>query len=138
MLKSFRGKDAKSCLPARWLCPSALLLLSVLSGCGRELPNLENLDLEQWRKDKNACGTYRMENLASVQSQKEKLLALKEMQVVELLGRPDRNELYKRNQKFYYYYLKSAPECANYKADNTARLAIRFNAMGLAKEVMVE
>lgn len=120
----------------RWL--SAVILFLMISGCGRELPTLDNLDLEQWKKDKNACGTYRSENLESLQSQKEKLLALKEMQIVELLGRPDRNELYRRNQKFYYFYLKPAPECPNYNADNTTRLAIRFNAMGLAKEVMIE
>ena len=120
----------------RWL--SVFFLLLILSGCGRELPVLENLDLEQWKKDKNGCGEYRTENLEFLKSQKEKLLALKEMQVVELLGRPDRNELYRRNQKFYYYYLKPAPECPNYNADNTTRLAIRFNAMGLAKEVMIE
>lgn len=60
------------------------------------------------------------------------------MQIVELLGRPDRNELYKRNQKFYYYYLTPAPECANYNANSSTRLAIRFNAMGLAKEIMIE
>lgn len=115
-----------------------LIMLVIISGCGKEIPTLDGLDLEQWRKDKNACGTYRMETLTHLQSQKEKLLALKEMQIIDLLGRPDRNELYKRNQKFYYYYLKPAPECANYNADNSARLAIRFNAMGLAKEVMIE
>jgi outer membrane protein assembly factor BamE (lipoprotein component of BamABCDE complex) len=60
------------------------------------------------------------------------------MQIVELLGRPDRNELYKRNQKFYYFNLKPAPDCPNYNPEDNARLAIRFNAMGLAKEVMIE
>ena len=120
----------------RWL--NCILLLLILSGCGNPLPTLDNLDLEQWEKDKNACGSYRKDNIEILLAQKEKLLALKEMQIVNLIGRPDRNELYKRNQKFFYYYLKSAPECSNYSADNTSRLAIRFNAMGLAKEVMVE
>lgn len=110
----------------------------ILSGCGKELPTLDKLDLAQWKKDKNGCGTYRTANLETFKSQKEKLLALKEMQIVALLGQPDRNELYRRNQKFYYYYLKPAPECRNYAAENSARLAIRFNAMGLAKEVMIE
>lgn len=110
----------------------------VLSGCGRKLPSFEGFDLEQWKEEKNACGTYRSSNLESLKTQKEKLLALKEMQVVELLGRPDRNELYKRNQKFYYYNLKPSPDCSNYNPEDNARLAIRFNAMGLAKEVMIE
>ncbi len=134
MFKSFRRDIA--CIMRD--CIFSLILLVILSACGRELPMLDNLDLEQWEKDKNACGTYRNDNIETLLAQKEKLLALKEMQIVNLIGRPDRNELYKRNQKFFYYYLKPAPECSNYKADNTTRLAIRFNAMGLAKEIMVE
>lgn len=117
---------------------AATLILIILSACGRELPILENINLEQWKQDRNACENYRTTVQQSIILQKEKLLALKEMQIVELLGRPDRNELYRRNQKFYYYYLSSAPDCQNYDAANSKRLAIRFNAMGLAKEVMIE
>lgn len=115
-----------------------LLIMLLLAGCNRELPTLDAINAEQWKMDRNACGSYRTSAAASITSQKDKLLALKEMQVVELLGRPDRNELYRRNQKFYYYYLQPAPECANYNPQKSTRLAIRFNAMGLAKEVMIE
>ena len=76
----------------------------------------------------------------SIVAQRDKLLALKELQIVDLLGKPDQNELSKRNQKFYYYFLQPAKEC--HVGDSTfaapKRLAIRFNAMGLAKEVRVE
>jgi outer membrane protein assembly factor BamE (lipoprotein component of BamABCDE complex) len=75
--------------------------------------------------------------MEAIQNQKEKLLALKESQIIELLGRPDRNELYKRNQKFFYYYLMPSPDCPNASTESK-RLVIRFNAMGLAKEVAVE
>jgi outer membrane protein assembly factor BamE (lipoprotein component of BamABCDE complex) len=126
-----------SSIDARF-CVYTLVLIIALSGCGNPLPELTDIDLAQWEKDKNACGTYRKDNIEKFLAQKEKLLALKEMQIVELIGRPDRNELYKRNQKFFYYYLKPAPECANYNAADHSRLAIRFNAMGLAKEIMVE
>lgn len=117
---------------------SGIFVLIVLFGCGKSAPAFDNLDLEQWKRDKNACGTYRTNTIETLLAQKEKLLALKEMQVVTLIGRPDRNELYKRNQKFFYYYLKPAPECTNYNAENSARLVVRFNAMGLAKEVILE
>lgn len=122
------------------LCFGIAVFALFLPGCGKELPTLENLNPEQWKSDRNACGTYRVTAAQALVVQKEKLLALKEMQVVELLGRPDRNELYRRNQKFYYYYLKPAPDCPNYSAGagSGTRLAIRFNAMGLAKEVIVE
>lgn len=114
-----------------------ILLFFFLLGCGKSLPTLENIDLNAWQKDHNACEGYRTTVISSVQSQTDKLLALDEGQVVSLLGKPDRNELYKRNQKFFYYYLKPSPDCASAKLP-TSRLTIRFNAMGLAKEVMVE
>lgn len=75
--------------------------------------------------------------VTAIEAQKEKLLALDEMAIVKLLGKPDRNELYKRNQKFYYYYLQPGEDCSSF-AGSAKRLAVRFNAMGLAKEIIVE
>ncbi len=71
-------------------------------------------------------------------AQQDKLLALEELQIVELLGKPDQNELYKRNQKFFYYYLQPSRECNPGDTLSPKRLSIRFNAMGLAKEVAIE
>ena len=71
-------------------------------------------------------------------SQKDKLLALSELDVVHVLGKPDEEELYKRNQKFYYYYLEPSQECDGASNEKSLRLVIRFNAMGLAKEIVVE
>jgi outer membrane protein assembly factor BamE (lipoprotein component of BamABCDE complex) len=80
---------------------------------------------------------------ASLEAQRSKMLALDEMAIVSLLGNPDQNELYTRNQKFYTYFLQPGPDCAanTIPGDrDTApkKLVIRFNAMGLAKEIIVE
>jgi outer membrane protein assembly factor BamE (lipoprotein component of BamABCDE complex) len=115
-----------------------IFLFALLSSCGQPLPTLEHVDLKIWSEDKNACSGKRATMTDAIESQKEKLLGLSENQIVDLLGRPDHNELYKRNQKFYYYFLEPAPNCANTKVDRTHQLIIRFNAMGLAKEVSVE
>jgi hypothetical protein len=57
---------------------------------------------------------------------------LSETQILQLLGRPDQNELYKRNQKFYYYWI-TGPDCST---DSTKlKLGIRFTAMGISKEI---
>lgn len=121
--------------PSRWL--SIFLFLFCLS-CDKPLPTLEGMDLEKWRRDENACQDMRSSMREAIESQKEELLALDEMQVVELLGKPDLNELSSRNQKFFYYFLEAAPAC-DVAADSAAlRLVIRFNAVGLAKEVAVE
>jgi hypothetical protein len=116
---------------------SVLILLIVMVACGQPSPRFDDIDLTQWKNDKNACGKYRTSVIAAVQKQTDKLLALNELQLVTLLGKPDRSELYKRNQKFYYYYLKPSPDCPSLKGE-TLRLAIRFNAMGLAQEVVME
>jgi hypothetical protein len=114
------------------------LLIVLLCGCSKPLPHFKNLDLAAWENDKNGCSRYREQQFEVFNQQKEKLLALKELQIVELLGKPDRNELYKRNQKFYYYYLLPSPDCGIDSLAKASRLAVRFNAMGLAKEVIIE
>jgi hypothetical protein len=105
--------------------------------CGKPLPELEIADMEAWKADKNGCGNKRSSMIDAIKKEKPKLLALDEMQIVKLLGMPDRNELFKRNQKFYYYFLEPAPECAAH-GDKPVKLSIRFNAMGLAKEALIE
>lgn len=69
--------------------------------------------------------------------QKAELLALSELDIVELLGRPDQNELYTRNQKFYFYFLTPSSSCDT-PAEKPQRLMIRFNAVGLAQEILVD
>lgn len=117
---------------------SLWLLAFVLSSCGKDLPELEGIDLITWKDDKNACNGKRAEMLTNMETEKGKLLALSEMDIVTLLGKPDQNELYKRNQKFYTYFVQPAEACNSDKGNHPMRLIIRFNAMGLAKEVSLE
>jgi len=73
----------------------------------------------------------------SIKSQKDKFLSLKETQVVTLLGRPDGNELYERNQKFYYYNITPSKACLS-PDSVTLQLEIRFTAMGIVNEVIIK
>jgi outer membrane protein assembly factor BamE (lipoprotein component of BamABCDE complex) len=109
----------------------------LLSSCGKPLPSFDGLDLKSWKEDKNGCGTIRQQLIDQLEKQKEKIKSLSESEVVKLLGRPDKNELLKRNQKFYYYFLEPGPNCGNEKTE-FRKLMIRFNAIGLAKEVSIE
>lgn len=114
-----------------------LLLSVVVISCGKPMPDLAPLNLELWRDDKNGCARVREQNLSHLINQLEELKGLSEKDIIELLGRPDRNELYKRNQKFYYYDVDPGKACADSVVENQ-QLVLRFNAMGLAKEVTVE
>lgn len=116
-----------------------MTLAIVLVSCGPSTPRIEGIDLAKWRTDLNGCGEERAQVLMQLELQKDKLLGLAELDIVALLGKPDRNELATRNQKFYYYFVEPADKCKGGAGDREpARLAIRFNAMGLAKEVRVE
>ncbi len=119
------------------LLRASLLLLFCLTGCGKDLPALEGVDTDKWKSDKNACHGERRTMEDAMRLEMVKLKGLAEMDVVKLLGRPDANELYKRNQKFYYYFISPAPPCAS-RDSITQRLVLRFNAMGYAQSVSIE
>ena len=113
-----------------------VILLLLCIGCGKPLPDLQGVDAARWRADKNACLGYRREMEHALTLEKDKLKGLSEMEIVNLLGRPDKNELYKRNQKFYCYYVSPGPDC-NDAEEQPTQLIIRFNAMGYAQLVSV-
>ncbi len=112
------------------------LCLLILS-CGKPLPDLSPIDLNQWKADKGGCAQTRTRFLVDLQNQKEELKGLSEKDIITLLGRPDQNELYKRNQKFYRYDITPGKSCVSPLVAGQ-RLVIRFTAMGYAKEVSIE
>ena len=75
--------------------------------------------------------------VTQLNEQREKLKGLSEDGILKLLGKPDQNELYKRNQKFFYYFVEPSGKCDSTKT-KAKRLSIRFNAMELAKDVVIE
>jgi hypothetical protein len=120
----------------RWLKAAALIV--ILFSCGKPLPHLDEMDLQAWKDDKHGCSGKRASMLDAVNTQTEKLLGYNEQQIISMLGKPDENELYKRNQKFYYYFIQPSKICSPSVSDDPKKLVIRFNAIGLAKEVDVE
>jgi len=120
----------------RQLLVSTIFIL-LISSCGRSTPTL-TIDLNQWTEDRNGCLGLRSKMMDVMEREKEKLLGLTEQQIITLLSRPDQNELYKRNQKFYYYYLEPSQQCVPPTTGHAMQLVIRFNAMGVAKEISIE
>ena len=120
----------------RWFSLIVIALIAV--SCRNKLPELQGIDAEVWLHDKNGCNNKRSSMITALETEKDKLLTLTEMEIIDLLGRPDQNELSKRNQKFYYYYINPGPACDATSDASAKKLSIRFNAMGLAKEVAIE
>ena len=119
----------------KWLSLSVIVVFA--SACGRDEITLEGFDDEKWREDRFACTGARAALSTLLMNQKEKILAHDEIEIVRVLGKPDENELYKRNEKFYYYYVEPSSKC-NDSVSTSKRLIIRFNAVGLAKEMLIE
>jgi hypothetical protein len=119
----------------KWL---KISLVAVVVSCGKELPELRDFDKASFVQDRNGCLNRRRSMVHALQREKDKLLALDEMQIVAVLGKPDSKELLSRNQKFYQYNLHPASQCADRTDTVSLKLIIRFNAVGLAKEVSVE
>jgi hypothetical protein len=117
----------------KWLSP---LLLVLLLSCS-SAPTLDNFDATLWKSDQYGCQGHRVKIYSSLKAQKSKLFGLDEMEIVETLGNPDKNELSKRNQKFYYYFLEPSEKCES-PSISAKRLVLRFNAVGLVKEVNEE
>ncbi|MBX7127451.1 MAG: hypothetical protein K1X47_17275 [Cyclobacteriaceae bacterium] len=113
----------------------SIAFLVAVVGCGKTLPELDGISTEAWKSDHSACHAVRQTMISALETQRHKLTSLSEMEVVKLLGRPDQNELYKRNEKFYHYLVEGGPGCTDHK---TRRLTIRFNAVGLSKEAIIE
>jgi len=111
-------------------------LCLLLISCGKPLPDLAPIDLALWKGDKGGCKQQRITLIEEIKNQKDKLKGLSEKDIIQVLGRPDHNELYKRNQKFYYYDIDPGKSCNDQVAGQ--QLVIRFTAMGYAKEVSIE
>ncbi len=106
-----------------------------LLACNKPLPEL-SINMQAWQRDIDGCAGYRAQQQQALEGELTKLKGLSQMQIVKVLGKPDQNELYKRNQKFFYYWLSGSPKCA--EKQMAKRLSVRFNAMGYAKEVLIE
>ncbi|MEJ2006026.1 MAG: hypothetical protein P8X57_13930 [Cyclobacteriaceae bacterium] len=110
-------------------------LLFLASCASNESP--EYLDTDSWRFDDNGCDGYRAALISSHPELLQELKGKSEDDIIGWLGKPDKNELYKRNQKFYIYIIDPAEDCENSDSETQRYLQIRFSATNRAQEVMI-
>ena len=119
------------------LLPMMTLFTGLLAGCSPDAPTLDGFDRAAWTSDKNGCAGKRISLADTLSNQREALLAQPEAGILTAIGKPDLIELYKRNQKLYHYFLSGGPGCSD-SVQVPSQLVIRFNAMGRAKEILLE
>ncbi len=113
------------------------LSLLFFTSC-QERKGIEGFDSTLWKSDRKGCQGLRISLKNQLEKISPQLKRLSNKDVLYVLGRPDKNELYRRNQKFFIYHISPAPDCDHYEASQTpVTLKIRFNAVGLSNEVMI-
>jgi len=108
----------------------SFLILSV--GCAFDSGQFSAIDSQKWKVDHTGCDGYRKKSYQRVVGDYEQIKGINEMGLVKLLGKPNETELYDRGQKFYIYHVQCKSDTLLSK-----RLKIRFNALGLASEIVV-
>jgi hypothetical protein len=113
-----------------------ILLTFLLSGCLEKIQ--VSFDNDSWKTDANGCKKIRIGIYKEIIESQNEILGLTNKEIIGVLGKPERNELYKRNQKFFIYQISPASKCSVNNDTEPLFLFIRFNAVGLSQEVFVQ
>ncbi|MCS6795241.1 MAG: hypothetical protein RMJ97_03260 [Raineya sp.] len=111
-----------------------IFLIALLSSCQKTAVKLENFDTAVWQNDSKGCKNERLRLLNSLENQKEKLLGLSQEKITEILGRPDKQVLQKRNAKLFVYYVSEGSQCGQGTTEGVA-LIVQFGALNYVSEI---
>ena len=113
--------------------------LGMIVSCNNKKPAIEGYEDYVWKRDKYGCGEERAKMVDALLNAREKIIGLREAEVIRLMGKADEQEIYSRNQKFLIYYLEPNLKCtAPENVEATAKaLHVRINAIGVANEIYV-
>jgi hypothetical protein len=115
---------------------SSILVVLLVSGCSNDIS--VSFDSESWKSDTYGCKEKRIILYKEIIGYQNEILGLSNNQIIRILGKPERNELYRRNQKFFIYHISPASKCSYTYNGEVLFLFIRFNAVGLSQEVFVQ
>ena len=112
---------------------STLCLTVLLCSC-YSIPEIEGFDKEAWTQEMVSCSDSKIEYAELILEHEDKLLGEGQAEVKALLGPPSENELYLRNQKFFYYDLTLNSDSCEVLFQ---RLSLRFDALDRVSEIMI-
>ena len=115
-----------------------LVLSTMMLGCQSSI-DIEDFDEEAFQSDPNGCKGVRAAMKESLFAADAQFKSLTQEEIYTTLGKPDRQELATRSQKYFVYYVDPAPNC---ESDSLASLPmtlyVRFSATNRASEVKYE
>ncbi len=114
-----------------------LILASLSISCSSKV-SLENVDLDNWKKDRNGCLGLRINDLENFRAVKNDLLGKDNQALLKTFGRPDKVELADRSQSFFIYYMEPSAQCQGDNSLNDAtKVIFRLNAYSRVSEVTI-
>lgn len=121
----------------RTLASTFFIIVLFLSGCSQDVV-IEGFDSDAWKEDALACEGHRAKMQDDILEASEELKGLSPREIMSVLGKPNKEELYKRNQKFFIYYLEPGAQCDGSSAQSKTEVVfIRFSALNIANEVFI-
>ena len=103
-------------------------------GCSGNI-ELNSIENHRWKQDNDGCNDYRQSVIEALFAEKSKLIGMSPSKIKDLLGPPNENEPYKRNQRFFIYYTGKGKQCEADYAQVPPTLNIRFDAIDRANEI---
>jgi hypothetical protein len=113
-----------------------IVILASMSSCLKKV-DVGDFDRESWQNDPKGCLSERPDLIQELNKHKKAMLGLYQKDVISVLGQPEEQELYKRSQTYYIYYIDAAPGCQN-PVENPRKLYIRFTSLGIANEITIK
>jgi hypothetical protein len=115
----------------------SFLFVITVASCSPAL-DAGKINLDNWKSDRYGCKGLRMQDLDELQKTKNNFLGADNQALIKTFGRPDRVELFDKNQSFFYYFLEPSSNCDGVKAEKEPlRVLFRMNALSKVSEVTI-
>lgn len=111
------------------------LMLPLLLSCS-EPTRLAGFDSDKWQQDKKGCQNQRRQMIPDFEKIRRELYGRPEAEVKDILGKPDAEQLMRRGQRIFIYYLEPGAQCnERNKLSEANRAEVRFNALSKVSEI---
>lgn len=116
-----------------------LIILLWLAGCTTQPVDIPGLDEAAFRADPGGCQGNRDQMKESIFANDNSFKGLSQEEIYATLGKPDRQNLATRSQKYYVYFIEPSPTCSpGATSSKPLTLLIRFSAINRATEISYE
>ncbi|MEN8249654.1 MAG: hypothetical protein ABFS32_12035 [Bacteroidota bacterium] len=120
----------------RIFLPILIFFILIVMGACSSTPEIEGFDNNHWQNDSHGCDGVRLKQAEILINHRDELIGENQREITNLLGKPNRHELYSRSKKAFIYFLSNGPGCEQ-ELENPDKLVIRFDALGRVKEVVL-